>query len=76
MILKTLAAGIVGLTIATNPLLAGGMAEPLMAPEVIEEQASRSGGVLVPLLILALLVAVISNNGGSDAASGKVLPVD
>ena len=61
---KLAAAAILGFALASSPLQAGGMAEPLMEAEVIEEQASQSGGIIVPLLILAVLVAVISNNGG------------
>ena len=43
---------------ATEPSSAGGMSEPVMAPEVIvEETSSSNGGILVPLLFLAIVVA-------------------
>ena len=48
---------------------AGGMAEPMMEPEVIAEESSSSGGILLPLLLLALLVALASD-GGSGGGSG------
>ncbi|WP_343080376.1 hypothetical protein [Ostreiculturibacter nitratireducens] len=46
---------------------AGGMAEPVVEPEVIvEDTAGTSGGIIVPLLLLALVaVAVSHDNGGS-----------
>lgn len=61
---KTAAAAVLGLTLATTSVQAGGMAEPIMEAEVIEEQAAASGGYLVPLLILALLIALTSGSDG------------
>ena len=66
---RTVAAAVLGLAVTVGSVSAGGMAEPVMEPEVIEEQASRSGGILVPLLILALLVIVISDNDGGGGLS-------
>lgn len=41
---------------------AGGMSEPVMEPEiVVEESTGSSGGIVVPLLLLAVLVAVAKN---------------
>jgi hypothetical protein len=52
----------------SGPAAAGGMAEPLMEPEVIVEEASASsGGIVVPLLLLAILAAVAS---GSSSSAG------
>ena len=52
---------------AAAPAHAGGVAEPVMEPEVIvEESSASSGGYLLPLLLIAVLVAVASS-GGSDA---------
>lgn len=61
---KTLAAAVTGLALATASAQAGGMAEPIMEAEVIEEQAASSGGFIVPLLLLALLIAISNNSGG------------
>ncbi|WP_343080377.1 hypothetical protein [Ostreiculturibacter nitratireducens] len=42
---------------------AGGMAEPVVEPEVIvEETAGTSGGIVVPLLLLALVAVAVSHN--------------
>ena len=55
---------------------AGGLAEPLvepeviMEPEVIAEETASSGNFLVPLLILAAIVAIAS--GSSGGGSGPV----
>lgn len=49
-----------------GPAFAGGMAEPLMEPEVIvEESSASSGGIVVPLLLIAIIAAVASGSGGS-----------
>jgi len=58
----TLAAAI---AMTATHVSAGGLAEPMMEPEVIEEASSTSGGFIVPLILLALIVAVVSNSGGS-----------
>lgn len=60
---KTTTAAVLGFALATTSVQAGGMAEPLMEAEVIEEQAASSGGYLVPLLLLAILIAIAGNNG-------------
>ena len=55
----------IGLSVALTAAQAnaGGVAEPIMEPEVIVEEASASsGGFLLPLLLLALLVVVISDD--------------
>ena len=53
----------------SSAAFAGGVAEPIMEPEVIVEEASASsGGYLLPLLVLAILVALIADSG-SDAPS-------
>lgn len=47
---------------------AGGMAEPMMEPEIIvEEAASSSGGFIVPLILLALVAIAISNDDDGPA---------
>ncbi|MCV6594575.1 MAG: hypothetical protein OIF48_16620 [Silicimonas sp.] len=65
---KTATAMVLGFAMATSSAHAGGMAEPIMEAEVIEEQAKDSGGFLVPLLLLAILIAVASGGGSSAPA--------
>jgi len=48
------------LSIAATSAFAGAMTEPVMEPEVIVEDSSSSGGVLVPLLILLIVWAAIN----------------
>jgi len=50
------------LSLAATTAFAGGMAEPVMEPEVIvEDSASSNGGILVPLLFVAMIAAVAAN---------------
>jgi hypothetical protein len=43
---------------------AGGLAEPVMEPEVVEAATSSSaGGIIVPLLLLLVILAASSNSG-------------
>ena len=59
------------LTLASAPVYAGGMAEPLMEPEVIaEETAAGSSGFVLPLLLLVLIAAVVSGGGGGGGGGG------
>ncbi|MCV2864444.1 hypothetical protein [Defluviimonas sp. WL0075] len=53
------------LILASGPVLAGGMAEPIMEQEPVIEQASSSrAGIIIPLLLL-LFVAAAASSGGS-----------
>lgn len=63
---KTATAMVLGFTLATTSAQAGGMAEPIMEAEVIEEQAASSGGFIIPLLLIALLIALsaTTDDGG------------
>ena len=46
---------------------AGGLAEPVMEPEVVRASTSSSGaGVIVPLLLLVLIAVAVSGGGGSS----------
>ncbi len=46
---------------------AGGLAEPVMEPDVVAEAASSSSaGIIVPILLLILIAAIAS---GSDTPS-------
>lgn len=65
---KTASAAALGVALATSPALADGFAEPLMEPEVIEEQAAASGGFVLPLLLLALLIAIAAGSDGVPLA--------
>lgn len=48
---------------------AGGMAEPVMEPEVVAAAtSSSSGGIIIPLLLLLVIAAAVSSSGGSDDA--------
>ena len=75
------AAAIVALTISsTGHAYAGGLAEPLMEPEVIVEEtaaASVPGGIVIPLLLLALVAfaAVIDGGGGTVPPVGGCCPM-
>lgn len=43
---------------------AGGLAEPVMEPDVVEAATSSSaGGIIVPLLLLLVILAASSNSG-------------
>ena len=59
----------VALTLAGTVATAGGMADPVMPIEIVEadtESRSSSAGLLLPLIIVAALIAVASGSG-SDA---------
>ncbi|WP_225027926.1 hypothetical protein [Xinfangfangia pollutisoli] len=50
------------LSVAASTAFAGGMAEPVMEPEVVKAAtSSSSAGILVPLLLLVIVAAVASN---------------
>ena len=66
---KTVAIAAIGAALATTPANAGGLAEPLMEPEVIEEQTAETGGFIIPLILLALIIAISSGGGGGGGGS-------
>jgi len=46
------------ITMTATAAFAGGMAEPMIEPEIIETATSSSaGGLIIPLLLVAILVA-------------------
>ena len=54
-------------TFTATAAMAGGLAEPVMEPEVVEAAtSSSSAGIIVPLLLLLLIAAAASSgsNGG------------
>ena len=50
------------LTAAASTAFAGSVADPIIeAPVVVEEAAGTSSGVLVPLILLAVLLAAVAD---------------
>jgi hypothetical protein len=51
------------LSVAASTAFAGGLSAPIVEPEVIVEDTSGSsaGGIVVPLILLALIAAVAAN---------------
>lgn len=50
------------LSVTASTAFAGGMAEPVMEPEVVKAStSSSSAGLIVPLLLLVVLAAAASN---------------
>lgn len=51
------------LSVAASTAFAGGVAEPVMEPEVVAARTSSSaGGIVVPLLLLLVVIAAASSN--------------
>jgi hypothetical protein len=52
------------ISVVATSAFAGGMAEPVMemAPMMEEASGSSAGGVLLPILLLALVAAAVSAN--------------
>ncbi len=50
------------LSVAATTAFAGGMAEPVMEPAVVEAGASSSGGIILPLLLLVAVAAAVASN--------------
>jgi hypothetical protein len=50
------------LSVVATASFAGGMAEPVMEPEIVAAATSSSaGGIVVPLLLLLVIAAAASN---------------
>ncbi len=69
--MKNFAVAALALSLGASTALAGGLEPPVMemAPvEIVEDttQAGSSGGLIVPLIIVALIAAAISANSSSD----------
>ena len=63
--------------VTASHVSAGGMAEPMMEPEVISEETSNSGGFVLPLVLIAIVVAIASNSGDGGTTTttlGKIAP--
>lgn len=51
------------LSVAATSVFAGGIAEPVMEPEVVAaETSSSAGGIIVPLLLILVIAAAASSN--------------
>ena len=54
------------LSVVSTAGFSGGMAEPVMEPEVVAAAtSSSSGGIIIPLLLLLIVAAAVSG-GGSE----------
>lgn len=50
------------LTFGASVAMAGGLAEPIMEPEVVEAQTSSSApGIVIPLLLLVVVAAAAAS---------------
>ena len=63
------------IALAATQVNAGGLAEPMMEPEVIEESSATSGGFIIPLVLLAIIVAVASRSGGGPTPCVECSPM-
>jgi hypothetical protein len=55
------------LVATASTAFAGGIAEPVMEPEVVAAATSSSvGGIIVPLLLLLVLAAALSSGGRAE----------
>ncbi|MGC1502567.1 MAG: hypothetical protein WA782_00330 [Sulfitobacter sp.] len=51
------------LTAAASTANAGSLADPIIeAPVIVEEASGSSGGMAIPLILLALVVAAVASN--------------
>lgn len=66
---KTLTSIAAIICLSGTTAFAGGLAEPMMEPEVIEESSASSGGFIVPLVLLAIIVAVASSSSSTPPIS-------
>lgn len=71
---RLLLSGTAALALSAGTAFAGGLAEPIMAPEVVAAQTgSSAAGIVVPILLLLLIAAAASaksGGGGGGAAAG------
>ena len=63
---KTLLAS-AAIAMAATPALSGGYVEPIVEPEIIiEDTASTSAGIIVPLMLLVLIAVAIASRGNGN----------
>lgn len=48
------------LAATASTAFAGGLSEPVQAPEVVATQANSSAGILIPLLLLIVIAAAVA----------------
>ena len=54
------------LSMTAASAFAGGLAEPVMEPAVVEAKTTRSAsGIIIPLLLLILVAAAVSSSSSS-----------
>jgi hypothetical protein len=54
------------LSLAATTAFAGGVAEPVMEPEVVKAStSSSSGGIIVPLLLLLVVAAAVASSSSN-----------
>ncbi len=63
--LKPAAAVAAAISMTAAPLHAGGLAEPMMEPEVIEEESATTGGFILPLILLVIIAAAASSSSST-----------
>ena len=51
------------LSLAATSTFAGGMAEPVVQPQVVQQQTTTSsGGIIIPLILLVVVAAALASN--------------
>lgn len=69
---QILIASAISVSLVASQANSGGLAEPMMEPEVIVEEASASsGGFVLPLLLLALVALAVASNDDSSSSGGS-----
>lgn len=62
---KTVTAAIIGLSLLSAPALASGLADPVVAPEVVAADANASSGSLDSAMIALFAIMFILNAAGA-----------
>ena len=68
---KLLLSGTAALALSAGIAEAGGLAEPVMDPAVVEAKTASSAGIVIPILLLILVAAALSG-GGSDGGDDVI----
>jgi hypothetical protein len=66
---------VAALLVLSQPVLATGLTETLVEPEVIAEEARNpsSGGFIIPLLLLAIITVITTRTPGDGIKTGEPL---
>ena len=72
---KPVATVATAISLGAGPVHAGGMAEPMMEPEVVAAEAAAAsvGGFVLPLLFLAVIAAAASSSGSTPTGEPPVI---